>query len=378
MKVLSRLSCVLPALIFLPVCFGQGNGSGKAPVTAVAAVSSRTPVEKVPSQMLKVSTGAGTGLLPVYVTIKGRNADLGQVYPSVTRAVIIIHGNRRNAGAYDRVMDQAVYQSGPEYWNTILIAPEFLEQNDAAVNQVADEVLRWKHQGWVDGENAHDVEISSFDALDALLERLSNHILLPNLKSIVLVGYAAGGMVVQRYAVAGKGGDGVIHSGVRMRYVVANPSSYLYFSGERPTPVEFGEFGFAVPARECSGINRWRYGIDDPPPYVGTADFTAFEDRYIHRDVIYLLGSEAVELNDSGDTGCAGEEQGSTRFFRGEAYFRYLELRHPELKTGAATQQLWVVQGVGNDANKMLTSFCGKAALFDMGSCSTRELPPKP
>jgi hypothetical protein len=260
-----------------------------------------------------------------------------------------------------------------------LIAPEFLEQNDADANQVPDDDLRWRHEAWIDGENAHDSSISSFDALDAILKRLSNHILFPNLQSVVLVGYAGGGMMVQRYAVAGRGSDALVHSGVHLRFVIANPSSYLYFSPERPVTDSHGDFDFSIPARECANDdNQWRFGIVNPPPYAANSDFADLERRYIQRDVIYLLGTDAVDPHDTGDLSCSAEDEGPNRFLRGIAYFRYLEQRHPELMKESASQQLWFVPLVANDSYKMLTSFCGKAALFDSGTCATRILYPKP
>lgn len=311
--------------------------------------------------------------------MRGVNVDLGFVNPTVKRAVVVIHGSRRDAGGYDAVEQRAIHDSGETFWNTLLIAPEFLEQNDADVNQVPDDDLRWRHAAWTDGENAHNSLISSFDALDAIFERLSNHILLPNLQSVVLVGYAGGALMVQHYAVVGRGSDALIKSGVHLRFVIANPSSYLYFSAERPFPDSHGDFKFSVPARECADeVNRWRFGIVDPPPYASQADFSNLERQYIRRDVIYLLGTDATDPHEAGDISCAAEDEGSDRFQRGIAYFRYLELRHPELMEASATQQLWFVPGAGNDVYKMLTSFCGKSALFDAGSCETRILYPKP
>jgi len=370
---LRRLSfCVIFA-----VCVAQAASFAAG---ADKPVSSRKPVVAVPSQRLVVSAGGDKGFLPIYATIRGLRADLGHVYPSVTRAVVIIHGNRRDAAQYENVMQNAIHDAGEKYWNTLLIAPEFLEENDAAVNQVPDDELRWKHLAWIDGENARNAQISSYDALDAILERLSNHILLPNLQSVVLVGYAGGAMMVQRYAVVGRGGDALVHSGLRLRYVVANPSSYLYFSNERPVPGSTGDYDFAVPVRECAGDNnRWRYGVNNPPPYAAEEDFAVMEQRYIHRDVVYLLGAEAQDPNETSfDLSCAGEDQGPTRFVRGMAYFRYLELRHAELGTASASQQLLVVPGVGNSAYHLMTSRCGAASVFFTDDCTTRVLVPKP
>ena len=370
MLVVRSFACMILALFLSSACFA----------TDKEKTSSKKPVLTIPSQKLLVSTTEGKGLLPLYATIRGRNADLAGVYPAVKRAIVITHGNRRNAGGYKYFAEHAIFDSGEKNWNTLLIAPEFLEQIDAAVNQIPDEVLRWRHDAWVSGENAHDAPVSSFDALDAILERLSNHILLPNLQSVILVGYGAGGQMVQRYAVVGRGGDALVHSGIHLRYVVANPASYLYFSPERPVVDAYGGVDFSVPARECSGDNnRWKYGVNDPPPYAATADFSRLEARYVHRNVVYLLGSDDIDPNESSlDTSCAGEDEGPNRLFRGKAYFRYLELRHPELDTEAASQQLWIVPSVGNEASKILTSACGTAALFDEGLCITRGLRPKP
>jgi len=340
----------------------------------------KKPVPAVPMQRLPVVTAEGKGYLHFYAEIRGVSVDLARVYPAVTRAVVVIHGSSRNAKGADKAAQWAIHDSGEKNWNTLLIAPEFIEEIDAAVNQLPEDDLRWKHGAWQDGENARNVPISSFDALDAVLERIANHILLPNLQSVVLVGNAGGGLMVQRYAVVGRGGDALVHSGIRLRYVIVQPSTYLYFSPERPVLDAYGALDFAVPPRECSSDNNhWRYGTDDPPPYASNADFAALEQRYIHRNVVYLLGTEALDPNESGvDTSCAAENQGPNRFFRGKAYFRYLELRHPELATESASQQLWFVPGVENDAHKMLTSPCGLAALFDAGTCTTRILEPKP
>jgi hypothetical protein len=165
-----------------------------------------------------------------------------------------------------------------------------------------------------------------------------------------------------------------------VRYVIANPSSYLYFSPDRPVLGSKGEFTYAPPAKTCFGkYNLWKYGVNDPPPYLNNTDFSLLEQRYLRRDVLYLLGTDDTDPNHPAlDKTCSGEDEGPYRFFRGKAYFRYLENRHPELAQQVAPQQLWFVPGVEHDGDKMLNSPCGLAALFSIGVCSTRELDPKP
>ena len=131
--------------------------------------------------------------------------------------------------------------------------------------------------------------------------------------------------MVQRYAVAGRGGDQLLRSGVHVRYVVANPSSYVYFSPERPVPDPHGEFTFAVPAKSCFGkYDRWKYGVNDPPAYLAGASFSDLEQRYLRRDVVYLLGTNDVDPNHPAlDKTCSAEDEGPYRFFRGKAFFKY-------------------------------------------------------
>jgi hypothetical protein len=64
---------------------------------------------------------------------------------------------------------------------------------------------------------------------------LADRSLFPNLKAVVLAGHSGGGQLVQRYAVVGKAAAALTSTGIHLRYVVANPSSYLYFSDERPS-----------------------------------------------------------------------------------------------------------------------------------------------
>ena len=343
--------------------------------------SSRAAVKAVADHMLPVATTArGKGNLPFYCSLDGRPVDLTQPQPTVVRALIIFHGKLRNADVYNRSGLEAVKTAGESGKGTLLITPQFLSQEDVAAFHLPPSVLRWGPEEWMAGDNALNGGPSSFDAIDAILALLADRQTFPNLKTAVLAGHSGGGQVMQRYAVVGRGGDALIHAGVHVRYVIANPSSYVYFSPERPVLNPKGDFTFALPAKSCYGkYDLWKYGVNQPPPYVGDDNFKSLEDRYLRRDVVYLLGTNDVDPNHPAlDKTCAGEDEGPYRFFRGKAYFRYMELRHPELAQDSASQKLWFVPGVEHDGDKMLNSPCGLAALFNLGSCKTRVLDPKP
>jgi pimeloyl-ACP methyl ester carboxylesterase len=342
--------------------------------------SSDKPVKVVADHLLHVATTNGGGDLPLYISSGGAAVDLSMSQPGVTQALIVFHGKLRNADTYNQSGLDSIKHAGDAGKGTLLITPQFLQQIDADQFHLPPGILRWGPEAWMAGDNALNAPVSSFDAMDAILARLADRKIFPNLKNVVVAGHSGGGQVVQRYAVVGRGGDVLMRVGVHVRYVIANPSSYVYFSPERPVLNPHAEFTFALPGKTCYGkYDRWKYGVNDPPPYLGSESFTALEQRYVRRDVIYLLGTNDVDPNHPAlDKSCSGEVEGPYRFFRGKAYFRYMETRHPELAEASASQQLWFVPGVEHDGDKMLNSPCGLAALFHAGACTTRVLDPKP
>ena len=345
--------------------------------TAIAddTTSSAKPVSAVADKTLKVVTAKGTGLMPMYVS-----ADWSKPLPEVTRAMIIFHGKLRNADTYNASGLAAIKSAGAAGKGTLLITPQFLAQVDIEQYKLPPSVLRWSPEGWMGGDDATNQPVSSFDAIDAILAQLSDRTRFPNLKNVVLAGHSGGGQVMQRYAVVGRGGEKLIHVGVHVRYIIANPSSYVYFSPERPVLEAKGSFMFEIPKKSCFGkYDKWKYGVNEPVPYVGDNDFKEMEQRFVRRDVIYLLGTNDTDPNHPAlDKSCAAEDEGAYRFFRGKAYFAYMTGRHPELAEEHATQQLWFVPGVEHDGDKMFNSPCGLAAIFGAGSCTTRVTAPKP
>jgi pimeloyl-ACP methyl ester carboxylesterase len=311
------------------------------------------PVKAVAEERLAVGT---KGVLPLYVS-----SDWSKPLPEITRAVLVLHGRLRNADVYYRSALTAQAAAGEAGKSAIMIIPQFLAEVDIEGWHLPPDTLRWSLEGWEGGGPAlGPTPTSSFEALDAILARLADRSIFPNLKQVVVAGHSGGGQVVQRYAISAQGEAALKAAQIDVRYVVANPSSYAYFSAERPEPQI---------AAACSGYNNWKYGMGARPPYVSGTP-AELEQRYVARRVIYLLGTRDTNPNHPAlDKSCMAEAEGPYRYARGHSYAAVMAKRD----NGTPNHKLWDVDGVGHDGDKMLTSPCGLAALFDLPGCGARR-----
>ena len=355
MKKFSRALLALPvvALLLMPRPVLAQTEEGTSSEKTV-------PVKIVAPHALLVTTPQGSGQIPLFVSL-----DWTKPHPEITRALIVFHGKLRNAESYFHSGEMAASAAHAKQ-DTIVIAPQFLQKIDTDALHVSPGILRWAKQGWAGGDDAMSpAPISSFSAVDAILMQLAHRDLFPNLNEVVLAGHSAGGQVMQRYTVAGRGESELTKTGVHVRYVIANPSSYVYFSPDRPLPG--GGFG-PFDSKTCPAYNNWKYGVNDPPPYIGKTSFADLEAKYAKRDVIYLLGDKDIDPNHPAlDKSCMGEAEGPYRLARGLSYFHYMQMRHPD----GLTQQAWIVPGIAHDGEGMFNSACGLAAIFDKGKCTT-------
>lgn len=315
----------------------------------------KRPVKVIADTRITVTTAAGSGTLPMYLS-----RDWNTAQPDITRAVLLFHGRLRDADVYWRSAQKALKASG-ETQHVLLIVPQFLADADITAHDLPADVLHWQWESWMGGENANGpAPLSSFDAIDAILTQLSDRKRFPNLKNVLIAGHSGGAQVVQRYAVVGKADELMNQRGVHIRYVVANPSSYLYFDAQRPAPE----------TSACPQFNHWKYGWSGAPAYAQTRNPINYEDAYAARDVVYLLGTaDTNPYHPALDKSCSAELQGAYRYARGQNYFSYMQQRHPNM----TTQRMVKVENVGHDGDAMFTSACGLSVLFDSGTCNGRN-----
>jgi pimeloyl-ACP methyl ester carboxylesterase len=281
----------------------------------------------------------------------GLSQDWRQPLPDVTRALIIVHGRLRDAQTYLESGEKAAANAG-QGANTLVIAPRFLIESDAQHEHLDNQILRWTDNGWMAGEpSTGPGHISSYGALDQIIKHLGNRKLFPALKEIVVAGHSGGGQVVQRFALTSHDHPKLQTEGISLRYVVANPSSYAYFTPQRPVKFD---------AASCPGFNDWKYGMQHLPAYAKGQSPAQLEQAYVSRNITYLLGQQDTDPNHHAlDKGCEAETQGAYRLVRGHNYFDYLKQRHPQLG-----HRLVEVPGVGHNGDGMFTSPEGQKVLF--------------
>ena len=312
------------------------------------------PVAAIAPTRMQIDTPLGPAEFPLYLS-----TDWDVPQPRIERAVIVIHGKLRNADVYYGTAEKARDAAGADPATTLLVAPQFLATLDTRAHSVPTDLLRWKDNAWMGGEPAEgSVPLSSYTVLDAIIERLADRHLFPNLKHVTLAGHSGGAQVVQRYAVAAHDLRTLADAGIDVSYVVSSPSSYVYFDAGRPARFD--------PA-QCPSFDDWKYGMQARPAYVNDRSPTQLEAAYVKRLVMYLVGGNDDDpMQAALDRSCAAEAQGDERVARAEGYFNYLQARHPE----GLSQQFHVVPGIGHNGARMLTSPCALATMFGTGSCT--------
>ena len=311
---------------------------------------------------LSITKNASTLALP-YCS----NRSLVSPSSAITRAVIVVHGDSRNAPDHLRYITTAASMAGVS--DALVVAPQFLIADDLSTSSLRASALYWTSGGWKEGNTStgspysRPWSISSYAALDILLGTIGNRAVFPNLREVVVVGHSAGGQLADRYAASTRQ-PAALPTGIVVRYVVANPSSYLYFNPNRLHPATGLFTPLSTTERQaCSGYDTYKYGLNGLNSYasaVGAATLTA---QYGQRQVGYLLGTLDTDPADSSlDTSCEAEWQGSQRLVRGLTHQQFLRLVFGQAVD--QTHVLRTVTGIGHDAKGIYTSPEGRAAIF--------------
>jgi pimeloyl-ACP methyl ester carboxylesterase len=286
-----------------------------------------------------------------------RTYSLDQKNEQITRALIVVHGQGRDADNYFRTSLAATFLANA-FADTIVISPRFASNNGTACRDtLAANEVNWPCSGdsWRSGGTAtNDSKLTSYDFIDEIVRKLARKENFPNLKAIVITGHSAGGQFVTRYEMANQVHETI---SIPINYVVSNPSSYSYLDAERPSGPnnELRAFG---DARNCTTYDNWPYGLKNRTGYTAKIADDQLKKQLAGRPVIYLLGELDILPLAGFDSSCPAMAQGPTRLARGQNYAAYVNGRYK------AQHKAVVVPLCGHNARCMFTSEVALPILF--------------
>ncbi len=280
-------------------------------------------------------------------------------------AVVMVHGAGRNGDAYYGTALAAAVSRGA-LLKSVIVAPHFKGSDGASCHDsVEDGELYFGCQAWNAGYPAINSQLkaNSFEVMDRIVQLLADKTKFPNLKAIVLAGHSGGGQYMQRYAASNQVEQ---KTPIPIRYVVSNPSSYVYLNDARPRPDAVctpdgkctGPFGPYWDRVNCTGYNRYRYGLEGATGYTATIGANTIRRQFPARNVTYLIG-DLDQLQDADlDKSCAAQAQGANRRERGINFWNYMRTQYQ------AEHKLVMVPRCGHNAACMFDSAAGAKVLF--------------
>ncbi|MCP4613072.1 MAG: cyanophycinase [Planctomycetes bacterium] len=290
----------------------------------------------------------------------------------IERAVIVHHGASRNPYDYFSYVVNSARTVGCE-GNTIIIAPHILTESDLATHKLEDDpLLAFFPNGWRGGDNSRSTDVhpraitaSNFEFYDEMITQLADRDIFPNLKTMVFTGHSAGGQVANRYAAGTKVPDTVLRpAGIHIRFVVANPSTFVYFTPERRIAGTLDQFAPPTSGEleEALDYNHYKYGLEGLNEYMSAVGPEQIRLQYQRREVNYLLGDQDL-LSNNLDTSDGAMLQGNYRYERGQIYHNYV--RHVFGPGTGRLHKKVIVNGIGHSGNAMYNSYQGRKVLFD-------------
>ncbi len=279
---------------------------------------------------------------------------------AITSVLLVMHGHPRDADRSFAAGVQAARAAG-RLQDTLVVAPLYQVEDarhcssPGVPGAQAGDAL-WTCASWLAGAPSLGPQpISAFAALDALVVELVRQ--FPAVRRVTLAGFSAGAQMLQHsVGFAARAPDGV-----ELRYVIADPGSWLYFDPVRPVAQGDG-FVMALPDHACPGYNAWKYGTDALPAWL-PADAARARARYAAARVDYLEGAQDSNAGRGAfypilDKSCAAMLQGPFRLQRGLGYVAY------EREVLKRQRQLVVVPGCGHRVECVLPSRQARSVLF--------------
>ena len=273
---------------------------------------------------------------------------------NIRRLVIVLHGNSRTALTRQNDIVQAADTEG-KYLETLIISPHFISNQELVDNNLDDYHLYWRDNGWMEGALSsssgaypREESFSSFEVVDDIISQIILGNNFPNLRQVVLTGFSGGGQFMNRYASSNR-----VHElfekdyNIDFQYLIASPSSYMYFNEERR--VDGSTEQFEKPnVGNCGLYNNYKYGTNMLNQYMKYYHLDTLINRYKRRKISYGVGSRDNNPNSSSmDDSCQAMFQGDHRLERATIFVNYLNHIYGDL---GDNHKLYIAQGVNHNS----------------------------
>lgn len=320
-------------------------------------------VNNVGAKKVVMNINGSTQKIPYF-----SNSQLDIRDSNINQAIVVMHGTNRDADNYYANMLSATSMRPDETDSTIIVAPQFLIEEDIEAFALDGEHLYWSSGGWTSGSNSQSnntyprpERLPSYAVLDTILLRLAQN--LPNLKMIVFTGHSAGGQLANRYSASTQIVDIICNQyQISTKFIVANPSSYIYMDNKRRISGTLDQF--EIPCTSCDAYNEWKYGLEDLYTYPSNVGVDLIRNMFAKRRVVYLLGENDYNPNSSSlDVSCMAMLQGNHRLERGSIYISHLVNYYGE--SILKNHSIDTVPNVGHSSFYMYTSEIGLYHLFE-------------
>jgi len=309
-------------------------------------------------QIVTLAPGAQQYAFAIYA-----NHPLTQDDQAITRVILLEHGVKRDGNVYYETGLNFLRKARLDPAQTLLLTPNFMTEGDALSDS---KMALWRGDNWMQGQDSSHGKtgISSLRVFDDIAAYLgSGH--FPALKEIIFMAHSAGAQLMQRYAVLNNNEEKLQQAGIKVRYVISSPSSYLYLDHNRPA-----DNGAFAPADGvlCPGYDNYRYGLGEMLPYGldqnGKVDGEQLFKRYARRNVTYMVGSKDNNPNHRFlDKACGARLQGANRIERHDNYLRYEQFLAKKWQTPVHHPD-FIVPGIGHDAAGLFGSDIAVEKIF--------------
>lgn len=341
---------MIPVIVLLLASLGASLASAAEPCTVGG-----------PACLEKVKLGGDSHYSLVY-----RSFPLTEKNTRIERALIIVHGQGRNADNYFVSGVLAALAAG-RLQDSLVIAPRLASNSGGGCRDTLDPgEISWTCGGdadWRGGGSAKGANVFAFDLIDELIRQLSDRDVFPNMKTVVVSGHSAGGQFANRYSILAKSDRA---GTVAVKYAVLNPSTYLYLDATRLSANATcsekggctGEFREYFEGRNCTTYNDWRNGLPKRTGYNMSTSDDELRKQMAARDVTYLVGEFDTIPVYGFDNSCPAMAQGPTRQARGINYWNYVRSKFK------AEHKLVIVPACGHSGRCMYTADVALPVLF--------------